>query len=181
MLYRMRYYHPALGRFVTRDPIGYEAGDANLFRYVENNIKNHVDHLGLQSMGGVDLGRFLGDQFYGPAPPMPPNWGNQGGGIGGNSIICRPPDDCDKKHKDELASIARTHRYCLYLVTLGSNTSGAAGQPGKTLIGKALKYGRRGAAKVTAKALLACMTAELVSMEAADLRLKICQETGRWI
>jgi len=32
--YRARYYHPHLGRFLTRDPLSYAAGDANLYRYV---------------------------------------------------------------------------------------------------------------------------------------------------
>jgi len=36
MLYRNRYYNTGLGRFVTRDPIGYEAGDNSLYRYVGN-------------------------------------------------------------------------------------------------------------------------------------------------
>ena len=36
MLYRNRYYHTGLGRFITRDPIGYNAGDVNLMRYVGN-------------------------------------------------------------------------------------------------------------------------------------------------
>ena len=34
MLYRGRYYHTGLGRFINRDPIEYLAGDTNLYRYV---------------------------------------------------------------------------------------------------------------------------------------------------
>jgi RHS repeat-associated protein len=34
--YRNRYYSPQLGSFVSRDPIDFEAGDLNLFRYVGN-------------------------------------------------------------------------------------------------------------------------------------------------
>ena len=34
---RARYYDPALGRFVSRDPIGYRAGDPSLYRYVKNS------------------------------------------------------------------------------------------------------------------------------------------------
>ena len=37
MQYRNRYYHIQLGRFVTRDPIGYGGGDANLYGYVFGN------------------------------------------------------------------------------------------------------------------------------------------------
>jgi len=33
--------------FFTRDPIGYEARDANLYRYVENQVTTHIDPSGL--------------------------------------------------------------------------------------------------------------------------------------
>ncbi|MDO4574991.1 MAG: RHS repeat-associated core domain-containing protein [Planctomycetia bacterium] len=36
MLYRNRFYHPTLGRFLTRDPIGYESDRMNIYRYVAN-------------------------------------------------------------------------------------------------------------------------------------------------
>ena len=32
--YRARYYDPAMGRFISEDPIGFNAGDANIYRYV---------------------------------------------------------------------------------------------------------------------------------------------------
>jgi RHS repeat-associated protein len=35
--YRNCYYNPALGRFVSEDPMGVSAGDINLYRYVGNN------------------------------------------------------------------------------------------------------------------------------------------------
>jgi RHS repeat-associated protein len=49
MLYRNRYYHTGLGRFVSRDPIKYDAGDVNIYRYVENSSTNRVDFSGLQN------------------------------------------------------------------------------------------------------------------------------------
>jgi RHS repeat-associated protein len=48
MLYRNRYYHVELGRFVNRDPISYNAGDVNLFRMIFNRILNGTDYWGLQ-------------------------------------------------------------------------------------------------------------------------------------
>ena len=47
MLYRNRYYHTGLGRFITRDPIGYGAGDISLYRYVRNRTITASDPLGL--------------------------------------------------------------------------------------------------------------------------------------
>jgi RHS repeat-associated protein len=45
--YRARYYDPDTGRFLSEDPIGFDAGDANLSRYVGNDPVNHVDPAGL--------------------------------------------------------------------------------------------------------------------------------------
>lgn len=45
--YRARIYSPALGRFLSMDPMGYGAGDANLYRYVFNNPVNLTDPSGL--------------------------------------------------------------------------------------------------------------------------------------
>jgi RHS repeat-associated protein len=44
---RARAYDPATGRFVSLDPVGFAAGDANLYRYVENAATTRVDPLGL--------------------------------------------------------------------------------------------------------------------------------------
>jgi len=43
---RHRYYHPGVGRWLSRDPIG-EAGGMNLYGYVGNSPVNWVDPLGL--------------------------------------------------------------------------------------------------------------------------------------
>jgi RHS repeat-associated protein len=34
--YRDIHYDPALGRFLSADPIGFGCGDSNFYRYVEN-------------------------------------------------------------------------------------------------------------------------------------------------
>ncbi len=45
--YRARWYDPRIGRFISEDPIGFAAGDANLSRYVGNSTPNAVDPSGL--------------------------------------------------------------------------------------------------------------------------------------
>ena len=45
--YRARYYDPGAGVFIGKDPIGFDGGDGNLFRYVGNNPINDVDAMGL--------------------------------------------------------------------------------------------------------------------------------------
>ncbi len=52
---RNRQYHPTLGNFTTRDPIGYAAGDVNLYRYVGNDSLRATDPSGL-----VDVRKLFG-------------------------------------------------------------------------------------------------------------------------
>ena len=67
--YRNRYYHPQLGRFINRDPRGYWAGDANLYRYVRNNSVIYVDPSGLEWQPSKPLAEFMLDQCSGPCGP----------------------------------------------------------------------------------------------------------------
>jgi RHS repeat-associated protein len=45
--YRARYYSPILQRFLSEDPLGFAAGDANLYAYVANSPINFTDPFGL--------------------------------------------------------------------------------------------------------------------------------------
>ncbi len=44
--YRARYYDPNLGRFISEDSYGFDAGDPNLYRYVVNSPTNSSDPSG---------------------------------------------------------------------------------------------------------------------------------------
>jgi RHS repeat-associated protein len=57
--YRNRTYSAAFGRFIEKDPIGFRAGDLNLYRYVSNNAVNLVDPWGLE----VTCAQ-IGDTYY---------------------------------------------------------------------------------------------------------------------
>jgi RHS repeat-associated protein len=58
--YRNRHYHAQLGNFVSRDPIGYAAGDPNLYRYVGNVPTVYVDPRGLKVyVAGRDLDTYI--------------------------------------------------------------------------------------------------------------------------
>ena len=48
--YRLRYYNAVTGRFLQEDPIGFGAGDANVYRYVFNNPVNLIDPAGLDTI-----------------------------------------------------------------------------------------------------------------------------------
>jgi len=45
--YRARYYDANTGRFLSEDPLGFNAGDQNLYNYVFNDPVNFVDPFGL--------------------------------------------------------------------------------------------------------------------------------------
>ena len=55
---RNRDYSPSLGRFIELDPIGFDAGDNNWYRFVGNGPVGAVDPSGLD--GGVTIGVVLG-------------------------------------------------------------------------------------------------------------------------
>ena len=48
--YRARDYDPATGRFLQEDPIWFQAGDLNVYRYVWNNPLNWTDPSGLTAL-----------------------------------------------------------------------------------------------------------------------------------
>lgn len=50
--YRARYYDPVAGRFISEDPIGFQAEDANLNRYVKNKSTYSKDPTGKYDLGG---------------------------------------------------------------------------------------------------------------------------------
>ena len=45
--YRARFYSPQQSRFVSRDPLGFRAGDTNLYAYVSGDPVNNSDPMGL--------------------------------------------------------------------------------------------------------------------------------------
>jgi RHS repeat-associated protein len=55
MYYRARFFNPQIGRFISEDPIGLNAGDYNLYRYVSNNSINMKDPIGWEqcSISGI--------------------------------------------------------------------------------------------------------------------------------
>jgi RHS repeat-associated protein len=53
--YGYRFYNPAIGKWMTRDPLG-EAGGINLYGFVGNNPDNFIDLLGLINWGRVGRG-----------------------------------------------------------------------------------------------------------------------------
>jgi len=63
MYYKNRYYSPQLGRFLSRDPIGYSS-DLNLYEYVSDDPTNTVDSdgMGQEVVIGAILGKKANDE-----------------------------------------------------------------------------------------------------------------------
>jgi RHS repeat-associated protein len=68
MYYRARYYDPGVGRFISEDPIGFDGGDTNLYRYVGNSPINFTDPSGL-----------MFEEFLNIADSFARNWWEEAG------------------------------------------------------------------------------------------------------
>ncbi|MEK6772790.1 MAG: PKD domain-containing protein [Bdellovibrionota bacterium] len=55
-----RDYHPEIGRWVTKDPIGFSGGDTNLFGYVMGDPVNLIDPSGRFGIAGATVGFISG-------------------------------------------------------------------------------------------------------------------------
>jgi RHS repeat-associated protein len=68
--YRARYYDSGVGRFLKRDPIGFESKDYNFYRYVRNDSIMYFDPLGYDctnikgEWGDFNLDDFSVDSIY---------------------------------------------------------------------------------------------------------------------
>ena len=75
-----RWYDPATGRWTSEDPIGFEAGDANVYRFVRNSPTNRIDPYGLavpEMMPGghnTPTYRAITAAAFAPKTPPPLTW-----------------------------------------------------------------------------------------------------------
>lgn len=83
---RARYFDPANGSFVGEDPLGFGAGDANLYRYVFNSPTNYTDPSGEVAVAAVVVGVIVGGAIVNLlVPPLP----------------AQTAEDCEDIHEDE--------------------------------------------------------------------------------
>jgi RHS repeat-associated protein len=74
--YRARYYDAGVGRFISEDPLGFEARDGNLARYVGNSPTNFIDPSGkitfaipgADGLGNLFVNLFARFRLYGVYP-----------------------------------------------------------------------------------------------------------------
>lgn len=61
-------YDPSVGRWLSQDPIGFQAGDPNLYRYVGNKVTTHTDPSGLEETASPSGST---DDPFSAFPPLP--------------------------------------------------------------------------------------------------------------
>jgi RHS repeat-associated protein len=64
-----RWYDASTGKWLSEDPIGFAAGDGNLYRYVGNGPVNGTDPSGLDPAFAPSIG--IGSGFYRKDPVLP--------------------------------------------------------------------------------------------------------------
>ncbi len=92
---RARWYDPAIGRFISEDPIEFRGGDLNLFAYVRNDPSRFIDPRGLDIVvieGGPTEGNPFGHTAIGITGKGIFSYGN-GYGAEGSNIIGGLPQD----------------------------------------------------------------------------------------
>ena len=98
-----REYDATLGRFTSRDPLGFGGGQANVYDYAANDPINFVDPSGLLHLpgGNVDAGEGLGQTAVGDyadwlTDPNSPTWLKIASAIGGTFAALWTPCTSDK-------------------------------------------------------------------------------------
>tara|TARA_B100001248_G_scaffold152814_1_gene114903 strand:- start:2345 stop:2986 length:642 start_codon:yes stop_codon:yes gene_type:complete len=95
-----RHYDPVVGRWISKDPIGFDGGDTNLYGYVLNDPVNFVDPSGLLPNGVCVLlftgGGLSAGTFVGSFPVGTMYGGLAGFGIG--LTICPDDSKAEKRH-----------------------------------------------------------------------------------
>jgi RHS repeat-associated protein len=117
-----RWYDPSVGRWLSEDPIGFVAEDANLARYVGNWATALSDPLGLappsDSAGKAPTGNWLND------------WENPGNWQLGGSGTITTPTDYDKNLKDEQRNLKSREAFpCGFDMDLDFRFKGELHQP----------------------------------------------------
>jgi RHS repeat-associated protein len=92
--YRARYYDASNGRFISEDPLGFDAGDTNIYRYVGNSPTYHTDPSGLQSETSnpfLEVGILFGTAFVTGAKYLGDRLGDfaDGGKVNNATILPR--------------------------------------------------------------------------------------------
>ncbi len=94
-----RWYDPSTGRYMSDDPTGFSAGDANLYRYVFNDPTNLVDPTG-EVVGGANITPMLAAALAAASAQDVPHISGDGRDVKDYYDLRLTQDDIDKWGKD---------------------------------------------------------------------------------
>ena len=101
--YRARWYDAGIGRFISQDPKGFDAGDVNLYRYVGNSSPNAEDPTG---MNATRIQPDFNNTLYGFG------WGGPGYEWAGNKLDLNPsPSPKPILTENEIRGIAAQYEW----------------------------------------------------------------------
>ena len=135
---RHRYYDPASGRFISKDPIGL-AGGLNFHQYAANPVE-WIEPLGLAKF--PKFGRYHGPkpQYENPGHHDPSSGVFRGGGTGKTSLL---PCDAEELYKHAIPDSEGKHWYALdergVVHRFGNSNNGRAHWNGDTSQGRGIE------------------------------------------
>jgi RHS repeat-associated protein len=102
--YKARYYSPEIGRFLSPDPIGFDAGDMNLYAYVGNDAVNLTDPAGLVSNRMMTNNKAVGLQAMNPPEEARGTWSSVAGeSVGGMAAGGVPAAETGERSRAQAA------------------------------------------------------------------------------
>lgn len=137
-----RDYDPVIGRWLTKDPIGFAGGDTNLYAYVGGNPMSYVDPFGLWSVGASAYFGYGGGVTFGQNPDN--QWFlniQLGAGLGAGGFFNKngtSPDWRNPKGMNGGPALAMGIFYDMGL-NVGPIQGGVSGSAGQTFLGGAKK------------------------------------------
>jgi RHS repeat-associated protein len=133
--YRVRYYHPVLGRFVSEDPIQFVSGDVNFYAYVFSAPIDHKDPSGLViGRAGAMLGNRLTRAGANPEELALAGRLLDGVlGVGGNQIVTDFVHD--KRVRNAFGVYGVYGGYQFIVIGFGAASSAPAAAVGAVIVG----------------------------------------------
>jgi len=112
---RARYYDATTGRWISQDPLGFDAGDSNLYRYVKNAPDRNTDPSGYEAdvqVNGKNVTITLPIRFHGDGATkeakekfiaaIQQNWSGEIGGYKVKTIVTTPDEKAEEARKISL-------------------------------------------------------------------------------
>lgn len=105
-----RWYDPEIGRWISKDPLGFEGGDTNHYAYVSNDPLNLIDvsgFVGQRPMAGIPDGAAFDETINGGVASGGGSGGVRSGGITNSTVYVSPNGQAVYAPKGSIVSPTR--------------------------------------------------------------------------